>query len=200
MFSFTIRPGLELKLIEERHVDEIYALVDRNREYLNTWLPWAGATKGPDQTREFVQSALQQFANNNGFQAGIWVDGAFAGGVGFHKIDWTNRKTEIGYWISHELQGRGFVTSACQAMLDHAFRELKLNRAELRCATANAGSNAVASRLGFHLEGTLRQGHLLHGVFHDLNIYGLLAQDYLRPLADPLANEFHAFPMHEAAP
>jgi len=48
MFSTPIRDGFELRLLEERHADEMFATIDRNREYLRQWLPWVDATKSAD--------------------------------------------------------------------------------------------------------------------------------------------------------
>lgn len=162
--------------MEDRHVEEIFALVDRNREHLRPWLPWAAAP-AIENTRDFIRKALEQFAANDGFHAGIWVDGKYAGGAGFHKIDWTNRKVELGYWIGREYEGRGLVTLACRSLIAHAFSEWKLNRVEIRCAADNTRSNEVARRLNFRLDGTLRDGHLLYGRYHDLHIYSMLASE-----------------------
>lgn len=178
MFARIIREGVELRLVEDRHAEEIYALVERDRLHLRTWLLWADAAD-IEKTRGFVRMALEQFAANNGFHAGIWVDGKYAGGTGFHKIDWTNRNVELGYWLGSEYEGRGLVTLACRYMIGHAFHEWKINRVEIRCATKNERSNAVPRRLNFKLDGTLREAHLLHGQFHDLNIYGMLAREWI---------------------
>jgi hypothetical protein len=38
MFSIKISDDLELGLLEQRHAEELFALVDQNREYLREWL------------------------------------------------------------------------------------------------------------------------------------------------------------------
>lgn len=177
MFAHVVREGVELRLMEDRHIEEIYALVERNREHLRTWLPWADVTN-LEYTRGFIRKALEQFAANDGFHAGIWVDRKYAGAAGFHKIDWTNKKVELGYWLGREYEKRGLVTQACRCLIAHAFEEWKLNRVEIHCATGNTRSNEVAKRLNFRLDGTVREGHLLYGQFHDLNIYGMLAREW----------------------
>ena len=128
----------------------VYALADRNREHLREWFAWVDATKSEDDILAFIRRSLNQFASNSGFSAGIWEQGAYAGNISLHKVDWLNRRAEIGYWLGREFQGRGIVTDACRAVTRHALVELELNRVEIRCATANAKSKAIPVRLGVY--------------------------------------------------
>jgi ribosomal-protein-serine acetyltransferase len=178
MFRAHIRSDVELRLLEERHADAIFALVDQDREYLREWLPWVDATLAVDDTRAFIRSTLEQFASNQGFAAGIWKQGRYIGGIGTHKIDWLHRKVEIGYWIGQSYQGYGIVTEAARALVTHALSELELNRVEIHCAAGNIKSGALAERLGFKLDGIMREGHFLHGKYHDLLIFAVLKRDW----------------------
>jgi ribosomal-protein-serine acetyltransferase len=178
MFQCDIRDGVCLKLLEERHAPAVFAAVDRNRAHLRKWLPWVDDTTSVGYTLNFIRTSLQQFANNEGFAAGIWCGDECAGTIGAHKIDWLNRKVEIGYWLASKFQGRGIVTDACRALIDHAFEEWKLNRVEIHCATGNKKSCAVPKRLGFQLEGVLRKAQLVGGKYLDSNVYGMLARDW----------------------
>ena len=174
----TIRDGVHLKLLEERHADAIFAVVDRDRAYLREWLPWVDPTTRAEDTQKFIRTTLDQFANNEGMVAGIWCGTEFAGTIGTHKIDWLNRKVEIGYWLAAKFQGRGIVTEACRVLTTHAFKEWRVNRVEIHCATGNEKSCAIPKRLGFQLEGVLRQGQLLNGRYVDINVYAMLARDW----------------------
>lgn len=178
MFTFRIRDGIEMKLHEERHAPALFEAVERNRDYLREWLPWVDLTHSPDDTRKFIQTSLQQFADNAGFAAGIWEGDECIGAIGTHRLDWANRKTEIGYWLAEAQQGRGIITDACRATVHHAFREWKLNRVEIHCATGNAKSCAIPKRLGFQLEGTLREAQLLKGTQVNILIFGMLAREW----------------------
>jgi ribosomal-protein-serine acetyltransferase len=178
VFPVTLIGGARVRLLEERDAVEIFAVVDRERAYLREWLPWVDGTAVAGDTLAFIQTATQQFADNDGLTAGIWSDGEFAGTIGTHKIDWLNRKVEIGYWLAPRFQGRGIVTDACRALLGHCFHEWKLHRVEIHCATGNARSCAIPLRLGFRLEGVLREAQLLSGRYHDLNVYSVLANEW----------------------
>src|SRR5690348_6582399 len=110
MFQKQIQDGVYLKLLEERHADEVFAVVERERTYLREWLPWVDMTTEAEHTANFIRTSLEQFASNDGFSAGIWSGNEFIGGIGTHKIDWLYRRVEIGYWIAQGFQGRGIVT------------------------------------------------------------------------------------------
>jgi ribosomal-protein-serine acetyltransferase len=178
MFHASVRPGLELRLLEERHAAALFAAVDHDREYLREWLPWVDATTTPDDSLAFIKASLEQFAANNGFAAGIWNENQFCGVLGTHKINWLNRKVELGYWLGRNFQGKGIVTDACRAAITHMFRELDLNRVEIHCATGNVKSCAIPRRLGFTLDGTLREGQLVGGRYSDLHVFGMLKRDW----------------------
>jgi len=175
MFSKQITIDAELRLVEARHCEEIFAMVEKNRAHLRRWMPWVDGSKSVEDVKKWQATAAEQFAKNNGFHAGIWRQGKFVGAIGFHAMDWTHRKTSIGYWLDESSQGKGLMTAACRAMTRHALSELKLNRVEIRCAVGNERSRAIPKRLGFTEEGRLREVEWLYDHFEDHMVYSLLA-------------------------
>src|SRR5580698_3305350 len=180
MFSAAIQPGAELRLLEERHAPALFALVDGEREYLRQWMPWVDSRSSEADISAFIRNALEQFADNRGFSAGMWVDGSLAGVITLHKIDWLDRWAEIGYWLAREFQGRGIMTAAARAVTEHALVEMELNRVEIRCAVGNSKSSAIPKRLGFTFEGLLRQASRVNGAYLDLEVYSMLRSEYRR--------------------
>jgi ribosomal-protein-serine acetyltransferase len=174
MFRRRITDEIELALIEEGHAEEVFRLTDANREYLREWLFWLDQARSVADTLAFIKLSLRQYAENRGFQAGIWFKGRFCGVIGHHNIDWLNRSASLGYWLDAGHQGRGIMTKCCRAMVDHAFDELELNRVVIRCATGNRRSRAIPERLGFTLEGVEREAEWLYDHFVDLAVYSLL--------------------------
>jgi len=178
MFSLTVDNELELRLLEERHAEELFALVDANRAYLRAWMPWLDATNSPDDIKQFIKRSLEQFAKNDGFQTAILFQGELAGVIGFHKFDWPNHATSLGYWLAADRQGQGIVTRACRFLVNYAFTELKLNRVEIHCAVENRRSCAIPERLGFKREGALRQAEWLYDHYIDYVVYAVLADEW----------------------
>ncbi|HEX4925472.1 MAG TPA: GNAT family protein [Bdellovibrionales bacterium] len=178
MFSFKIDDDTRLELLEQRHSKIIFAIIDRDREYLREWLPWVDLTKSPDDTDEFIESTLRQFAANKGFQAAIVYKNAFAGIIGFHAIDWDHKRTSIGYWLARDAQGRGLMSRACAALVNHALVTLGLERVEIRCATGNTKSQAIPERLGFTFEGISRNYEVVNGKSLDHRVYSMLKSEW----------------------
>ena len=167
---------VELRLLEEVDAGELYALVDANREHLGGWMPWA-ADQDLARTAGFLRATRQKHERGEALEAAIVEKGRIVGCAGFPIIDPVARAGVIGYWIAGEHEGRGLVTRAVSALIDHAFGELGLHRVEIRAATDNVRSRAVPERLGFTQEGTLREAELVGEQYQDLAVYGLLATD-----------------------
>src|SRR5215210_7224509 len=148
MLRLQLTGDVHLRLLETGDAEELQALIDANHDRLARWMPWA-IEHELDATRAFIAQTRRQVADDDGFQTAI-VDGdRIAGVVGFHGVDWTHRTTSIGYWIGAEHEGRGLMTLAVRALVEHAFGAWRLNRVEIRAAPDNARSQAVAERLGF---------------------------------------------------
>jgi len=178
MFKLHLTENTHLALLQEHHSDEVFKTVDHNRSHLRKWLPWVDGTKSSADTKEFIKSQLELFAKNSVLVSGIWVQDRYAGTIGFHKIDWTNKRASIGYWLAEEFQGKGIMGRACRTFTDHAFKELRLNKVEIHCATENKRSRAIPERLGFKHEGSIRQAEWLYDYFVDHEVYGMLAKEW----------------------
>ena len=179
MFEFVVDNEVVLKMLDIMHANQLFELTDSCRPYLKQWLPWVDGTKSVEDTKSFIEMTKKQFAENNGFQAGIWYKGSIAGVIGFHRIDWANKSTSIGYWLGEKYQGNGLMTKSTRSLVNYAISEIKLNRVEIRCAEKNFRSQAIPERLGFIREGVSREAEWLYDHFVDHIVYGILAREWL---------------------
>ncbi|KEO83263.1 GNAT family N-acetyltransferase [Tumebacillus flagellatus] len=178
MIHSSMSQGADVRLLEERDVMELYALIDRNRDHLREWLAIGESVKSWMDVMRLVQLSRQQMSANQGGQYVILSEGKLAGMISYHFMGWENRSTTIGYWLGRECTGRGLMTDATRKLCDLAFDRYKLNRVEIRVATGNEKSQAVPERLGFTREGVMRQGEWLHDHYNDLIIYSMLASEW----------------------
>jgi ribosomal-protein-serine acetyltransferase len=165
-------------LIERRHRDELFKLIDSNRKYWRQWHPWLPDTvRSAADAERLIAGWLQQFANNRGFCAGVWFQGRLCGMIYHLHVDWANRSTDLSYWLDEAHQGKGIMTASCRAFVSHAFNTWKLNRITIQCATQNTRSRAIPERLGFKFEGIVRETEWLYDHYVDHALYGLLRSD-----------------------
>jgi ribosomal-protein-serine acetyltransferase len=156
----------------------VYRAVDENRERLRPFMPWERSTRSASDTLEFIERSL---ASPTGLEGnGIWVADTFAGSVGL-SIDPLMNTGELGYWVAGQFEGRGLVSRVCRRFIDHGFREQHLHRIEIHAAVDNRRSQAVAERLGFTLEATLRDGfRRSDDTYVDQVVFGLLEHEWPR--------------------
>lgn len=178
MLSLKIDEQTELRLIEPRHAEALNALVEQSFAHIKRWSAWLKDDRSIQSTHDFIKRNMARMSENSGYALAIWHAGEMAGQIEYNHIDWTNRSTEIGYWLGASFEGRGIVTKSCRALVEHAFGELGLNRVEIRCAVENRRSRAIPERLGFRLEGVLLQAEWMHDHFHDLAVYAVLASEW----------------------
>ena len=169
---------ISLYLFEEQDAAEIFALVDANRAHLRAWLPWIDATQSVEDELTFIRLMREGYENNDDFACLIRYRGQVAGTIGCHFIGHLNRSSEIGYWLGKTFEGKGIMTRACKAMVSYAFKELQMNRIQIRCATGNVRSCAIPQHLGFIREGVMRQSEWLYDHFVDLVLYSMLANEW----------------------
>lgn len=178
MFEAVVEESLVLRLLEPRHAGALFELMDRNREGLGKWFPWVEATKTVSDSEAFIRESLSAFSAEGVFQLGIWLGDELAGVVGLQSISQFSRSTELYYWLGAKYRGHGLVTKACRYLCGHLFGELGLNRIEIRCAETNLKSRAVPERLGFVLEGTLREMGYTRDGWVDQRVYSLLKREW----------------------
>ncbi|MDD4990754.1 MAG: GNAT family protein [Paludibacter sp.] len=165
-----------LKEIGLEDVEAIFHTIDAEREYLAEWLPFVELTQDISFTQKYVESYIA--TEEKDLTCVIFYKQKFVGLVGLKDTDYDNLKVEIGYWLSEPFQHKGIITGSCSALINYVFKELKMNRIQLKAATGNIKSQAVAERLGFTREGIERDGELHSRGFVDLVVFGLLQKDW----------------------
>jgi len=158
-----------------------WAAIEESREHLAPWLPWVGNLRSADDERAVIAHMRARWVLREDLTVGIFDRGSgrLLGGTGLHRINWSVRAFEIGYWVRLSAQGHGYVTEAVQLMTRLAFDTLSANRVEIRVDPRNVRSRRIPERLGFVLEGTLRRCALdASGTPSDRLIFALVPGDY----------------------
>lgn len=145
---------------------------------MREWLPWIDATRGPADSRRFLEISYTGFLRGAGFSFGIRFHGALVGVIGFHGFDRPNRVTSLGYWQAKDVCGQGIMRRSVAACIEYAVEKQGMHRICIRCARGNERSRRIVHALGFHFEGVQREAEWLYDHFVDLEMYSLLSSEW----------------------
>jgi ribosomal-protein-alanine N-acetyltransferase len=99
------------------------------------------------------------------------------GAIGL-EINQQHNRAELGYWVGKPYWNRGFATEAVQAVLGYAFNALEMGRVYASHFRRNPASGRVMQKVGMRHEGRLRRHVRKWGSYLDLEIYGILREEY----------------------
>jgi len=162
---------LRLQIMRLDHAPVLFALFDAERERLLRTM--GGTTK--TLTLEDQEKKLREFEERReegkAFAYCIFLkqeDGPdlLAGTIGLHHVIDINRRGELGYWLGAEFEGQGLMSEAVTAM-EQACWEAGFHHIQIRCAAHNSRSSAVPRRLGYTLDGRIRQAWFHLDEWHD---------------------------------
>ncbi|WP_308721928.1 GNAT family N-acetyltransferase [Paenibacillus polysaccharolyticus] len=126
---------------------------------LRPWLPFAENIPTLEESEASVRKARLQFLERSDLMLHLRdkATDEFVGSSGLHRMDWSARSFEIGYWVRTSRLGEGLVAEAVRGIEQFAIVHLQANRLEIRCDARNVRSASVAKRLGYTQEGILRR-------------------------------------------
>lgn len=106
MFSFQVNESISLELLQQHLAEEIFQLIDDNREHLREWLLWVDKRKSAEDMVPVIKYFLENLANNQGFDVAIRYDARLVGMIGV-QFDWGNRTASIGYFLQRTVREKG---------------------------------------------------------------------------------------------
>ncbi|NQU84306.1 MAG: GNAT family N-acetyltransferase [Mariniphaga sp.] len=174
---------LQLERIKLSYAEIIFEAINKNRTFLKKWLPFVDQTRKVSDTEDFIKSVLNIPLTKRDEIYSIWYKGEFAGLIAYKETDHLNCKTELGYWLIESFQGKGIMTKSVSKLVDFAFRNLNLNRVQIKVAVGNEKSSAIAKRLNFQFEGIERDGEKHHNKFLNLEVYSFLKKEWIEMIA-----------------
>lgn len=178
MVSITINDKILLRTYEVADAQELFDAVNNSRKHLNPWLDWVSKTTKPEHSLQFIQNSFQWQNNQQALALGIFENDKIIGGIGMHQWDQETKRAQIGYWISSGYEGKGIVSHSLVKFIEYLFDKIGLNKIEIHFLQANKRSAKVATRLGFKVEGIIRQSILRNGMPHDVIVAGLLRSEW----------------------
>ena len=178
MFTRVVDDELNLELATKYIANDIFKIIDKNRDNLKSYFNWLDSVKETNDTKEYIKEQLENLAYGKAIYMAIRYKGKIVGVIDFNYINEHRKTAEIGYFLDKDYRGKGIIRKAVKELLNMAFNIMDMNKVIIRCATNNPKSCNVAKSLGFKLEGTLREFEEINGTFIDLNIFSILKKEY----------------------
>lgn len=176
-FRLRIDEETDIRLLRVEDANELYEAVARNREHLKPWMTWIDRVVDANAIHAFLRGAEKDAYDHVSFNAAIRRRGRLIGALDLHDIDWPNGHACIGYWLDERHMGLGIMTQSVRVLTEYAFEALDLHRIQIHVATENHPSRRIPERLGFKLEGILREVQRLRGQYVDHAVYALIRSD-----------------------
>jgi RimJ/RimL family protein N-acetyltransferase len=170
--------GLHLVPLELAHEDGLRAAAADGE----LWKLRITSVPEPEQTRAYIESALQMRAEGHRFAFAVTeaATGRVLGSTSFHDILPAVKRVEIGYtWYARSVQ-RSHVNTTCKLlMMGHAFDTLGCHVVGWRTDNYNYASQKAIERLGAKKDGVIR-GHALRrdGTIRDTVMYSMRSGEW----------------------
>jgi len=147
-----------------------------NDPAVRRWL--SAATPNPEAAeREWIEEVAN---SDSEVHLLVCADGEPVGIAGLNEVDPVTGAAALGYFLAEEAWGNGYATDAARTLVDHAFDAMRLHRVYAEVLVDNAASRRVLEKVGFRHEGTKRDHWFVDGDYVDVELYGLLADEYER--------------------
>jgi len=131
-------------------------------------------------TREDAMQFLHNIENGRELHLAVTLlsDGRLVGGAGLNPAE-QHQHAELGYWLGVPHWRNGYATEAASELLRYGFEDLHLHRIFASHFTNNPASGRVLRKLGMRHEGCQREHVHKFGQFLDLELYGILREEWL---------------------
>ena len=177
-FSFLPFKNLEsdrlvLRQIIPDDVKEIFAL--RSNAEVMKYVPRPLCTT-VNEAMDLVNIMQQRLETNEGINWAITLKGnnKLIGYIGHYRIQWEHFRSEIGYMLSPEQQGKGIVSEAIQLIIEYGFSVMNMHSLEAVIDPDNAASARVLEKNNFIKEAHFKENEFFDGKFIDAVVYSLL--------------------------
>ena len=144
-------------------------------------LPWQHH-KNVAQTVDVVDGWVSAYADPKNYNWAITLKGSDEpiGSVWCRWMDDEIGMIHTGYCIGKAWWGGGIVTEAYTAVVRYFFEEVGANRIEAYHDPRNPASGKVMQKCGLVYEGTLRKAAVSNRGIHDIAVYAILREDFIK--------------------
>lgn len=165
-----------------KDIDFNDALTCRNNPVIRNWCR-ENDDISPDTQKKWAESltnnnSLRMYAVTDNYGS-LTTDPIQFGVCGLTNINWYHRTAEWSLYIDPKYQGKGYAYKALLTLLHHGFMSLNLNRIYGEIFYNNLVCLNLAFKIGFKVEGTLRQTYYKNGRYINSVIESMLKDEFI---------------------
>jgi len=114
-----------------------------------------------------------------GYGFGVFVSGRFSGEINLNSIQrGPFQNAYIGYWMDEAMAGHSYTPEAVVVLLQFAFEELGLHRAQISIIPRNTASRRVVEKLDLRDEGIAQRYLEINGNWEDHIRYAITSEEW----------------------
>jgi ribosomal-protein-serine acetyltransferase len=166
--------------------EELYSLLDSNRDRLEWWSGWSARLRTEDDAVALIRSSIRH-DSDLGSPLFVYDSGELVGAVNVEQASTLNSgdagsaefkgiTADVRYWIGGEWEGRGLMIRACRAAVDAAIPHFELDGVTIHTGAGNMRARALAERLGFKMHRVDRGA----SATEDVIVYSVSALDWAK--------------------
>lgn len=121
---------------------------------------------------------IENVTNSETIRYAIDVSNKMIGVASISSIDFKNRTANINIKLRKNEQGKGYATRSVKLVLEYCFLELNMECVTANVLEYNNASKKIWEKLGFKLEGILRNRIYKNGKYHNLFAYSFLKNEF----------------------
>lgn len=137
-----------------------------------------GKINTPRKALAHIKKSLN---DKNSFEWGLFLkeNNKIIGVVEMDHLDWFNHTAgEMSHHINKKYQKKGFGTESAIALINYGFKKMRLRKIYADTTPDNKGAQKLLKKLGFKLEGRIRERRQKNGKWVDELDYGLLRKEW----------------------
>ena len=165
-------------ILREYREDDIIHIYNWTRDIITT--KWMGRKFRTPRSLDKIENGVRNVISEPPEDGIFFVIAdrdteVYIGGIDLTSIDWIDKNGVLSIAIAENSnRNKGFATEAMKLLLDYAFNKLHLHKIELGVYSDNKAAVRCYEKLGFNIEGTLKDHMLVDGKYRDLLQMGLI--------------------------
>lgn len=142
--------------------DAEYAFIENNDPDLNHFFRRLGRMSSYEEAVQSIRNLYKNSETERVFAIVLNGNDKSIGHVGVHEINWTSRYGSVGYMLSKDHWGNGYMTEAVKLLVKYSFEMINLRKLFSHVSDPNIASKRVLEKAGFKECGRLTKHSYIH--------------------------------------